>query len=341
MSGAASVKRRRGVVWWVSMTALGLLAFLVVLLVLLRIMAALRETATIEMLAPARGRHVETGDGRIYVQDEGPRSGVPVVLIHGTAAWSEFWRGTTDHLTGAGFRVIALDLPPFGFSDRSPVGAYTRIDQARRINAVIEALGVERPILVGHSFGAGATIETVMRYPARTRGLVLVAAALGLPEASDPPPTPPARLLRFLSMPVLPEVLIAATATNEWATRWLLSTMLARKAAATPELADVLRFPMYREGTTADFVVWARYFVTPDIDAVSMSPERFSAIRTPTQIIWGDQDTVTPLVQGERLKSLIPGARLERMSGVGHIPQIEDPTVFRPLLVRLLKELSR
>ena len=79
---------------------------------------------------------------------------MPVVLIHGTAAWSELWRATIDALAAAGFHVIALDLPPFGFSDRP--GDYTRERQAARIDGVLDQLGVAPAIIVGHSFGAGA-----------------------------------------------------------------------------------------------------------------------------------------------------------------------------------------
>ncbi|MGH6814248.1 MAG: alpha/beta fold hydrolase, partial [Hyphomicrobiaceae bacterium] len=191
-----------------------LLAVVVLILGGFRIAAAVREVDTAEALAPRQGRFVETPGGRVFLQDNGPRDGIPVVLIHGTAAWSEFWRGTIDHLTAQGYRTIAIDLPPFGFSDRSPQGAYARADQAQRIVAVLDALKIERALFVGHSFGAGATVETVMRHQDRVRGLVLVAAALGLPEANAPPAQPSGLLMTFLDLPVLPEMLVSATATN-------------------------------------------------------------------------------------------------------------------------------
>jgi pimeloyl-ACP methyl ester carboxylesterase len=97
---------------------------------------------------------VPTGSGGVFVQEKGPANGVPVVLFHGTAAWSELWRRTTDRLASAGFRVIALDLPPFGFSDRP--GSYTRQDQAARVSDVLRQMQIGPVIIVGHSFGAGA-----------------------------------------------------------------------------------------------------------------------------------------------------------------------------------------
>jgi pimeloyl-ACP methyl ester carboxylesterase len=324
---------------WLARSLLALVALCVLTLGGFRLAAALRETATVEQLAPRNGQFITTPDGRLFLQDVGPRDGVPVVLIHGTAAWSEFWRGTMDHLTGQGYRVIAVDLPPFGFSDRASASAYTRAHQARRLAAALDALAIDRAIFVGHSFGAGATVELVMRFPERVRGLVLVAGALGLPDAGQPITDPPAWLLAALDLPILPAVVVAATATNPLLTERLLGTMVARKEAATPALADILRRPMTRVGTTPDFARWVKAFLTPDRTAWSMQPEAYGRIAAPTRLIWGDLDTLTPLPQGERLASLIPAAKLELMRGVGHIPQIEDPAAFRPLLVKLLGEL--
>src|SRR6266436_4587698 len=171
---------------WSAKTLLVLLALVMLAIASLRMAASMRETGTRAELAPPTGHLVPTGSGGVFVQEKGPADGVPVVLFHGTAAWSELWRRTVDALAAAGFHVIALDLPPFGFSDRP--GTYTRQDQAARVNDVLSRLQATPAIIVGHSFGAGAATELVMRYPARARALVLVDAALALTsEPSDPP----------------------------------------------------------------------------------------------------------------------------------------------------------
>src|SRR5690349_19782402 len=100
-----------------------LLLLMITAVAAFRMAAAARETATRDELAPASGRLIQTNSGRIFVQEKGPRDGIPVALIHGTAAWSELWRATIDKLAAAGFHVIAFDLPPFNFSDRP--GDYT------------------------------------------------------------------------------------------------------------------------------------------------------------------------------------------------------------------------
>ena len=112
------------------------------------------------------------------MQEQGPPDGIPVVLFHGTAAWSELWRHTTQR-AGRG-RLSRHRARPAAvrFSDRP--GNYTRQDQAARINDVLSQLKAAPAIIVGHSFGAGAATELAMRYPERARALVLVDAALGL-----------------------------------------------------------------------------------------------------------------------------------------------------------------
>jgi pimeloyl-ACP methyl ester carboxylesterase len=141
---------------WSGNTLLALLLLLALVIFAFRMAASIRETHTRAELAPPLGHLVPTSSGGVFVQENGSADGIPVVLFH----------------------VIALDLPPFGFSDRP--GSYTRQDQAARINDVLVNLKAGPAIIVGHSFGAGAATELVMRYPDRARALVLVDAALGL-----------------------------------------------------------------------------------------------------------------------------------------------------------------
>jgi pimeloyl-ACP methyl ester carboxylesterase len=331
---------RRSIWRYLGLLLAGLIGIIVITLVGFRIAAALRETELPTVQAPETGQFVTTRAGQVFLQDSGPRDGIPVVLIHGTAAWSEFWRGTTDDLTASKYRVIAIDVPPFGFSDRSPTADYSRATQAERIVGVLDALSIDRAIFVGHSFGAGATVETVLTHPARVRGLVLVAAALGLQQPGVIPSEPPPALMALLNTPILSELLVSATATNPLLSRQLLAMMVARKDAATPELADILRRPMRRADTTRDFARWLKAFLTPDSGAKSMNPQAFATIKANTRLIWGDLDTLTPPAQGERLTSLIPGSKLSWLKGVGHIPQIEDAARFRPLLRQLLDEVK-
>ena len=211
-------------------------------------------------LAPSTGHLVPTNSGGVFVQEKGPADGVAVVLIHGSVAWSEFWRRTIDTLAAAGFRVIALDIPPFGFSERP--GGYTRRDQAARVNDVLRQMRIGAAIIVGHSFGAGAATEFVMRYPERARGLVLVDAALGLTA----PPSDPPSLLR---PKWVREILVSLTITNPLATRTLLESLIEKKQRALPEYIEILWKPWLLRDSTPDFADWAQGFLGSENNALS------------------------------------------------------------------------
>src|SRR5690606_27517041 len=107
-------------------------------------------------------------------------------------------------------RVIALDLPPFGYSDRPADGLYGRAPLSGLIVSFAEALDLERYTLVGHSFGGGATIEAAMRKPERVKALVLLDVALGLqaePGGGD-------GMRKLLSFSPLRSALASATFAN-------------------------------------------------------------------------------------------------------------------------------
>lgn len=315
---------------WSVRILLILLLLVVAALAGFRLAAAFRETGTREALAPAAGRLVQTSSGGVFIQQKGPADGIPVVLFHGTAAWSELWWRTSDALAAGGFHVIALDLPPFGFSDRP--GTYTRADQAARVNDVLGALKAAPAIIVGHSFGAGAATELVMRYPDRARGLVLVDAALGL---TAPPSDPPA----LVKPKWIRELLVSSTITNPLATKTLLQSLIAKKERALPEYVEILQRPTHRAGSTSDIADWLHYFLGSDRSALSADRAAYARMKMPVTILWGDKDTVTPLEQANDLKRLLPLATLNVLPGLGHIPQIEDPAAFNDTLLKALGKL--
>jgi pimeloyl-ACP methyl ester carboxylesterase len=310
---------------------------LIVLLVLavgaiaaFRLAASLRETAMRSELAPSTGHLVPTNSGSVFVQEKGAADGVPVVLFHGTAAWSELWRRSIDALASAGFHVIALDLPPFGFSDRP--GGYTRQQQAARVDDVLIALHAVPAIIVGHSFGAGAANELAMRYPERARALVLVDAALGLTAAPSDPPA-------LLAPQWIREVLVSLTVTNPMATRTLLASLIAKKERALPEYVEILQRPLTQRGSTAAIADWLYYFAGSDRNADSAGRSNYARLKLPVAMLWGDQDEVTPLAQARDLQTLLPQASLTLLPALGHIPQIEDPDAFNGALLKALEKL--
>lgn len=320
-----------------------LAALMIVLLVVWTggsvIAAAVREHGA-QPLPPAEGRLITTPDGAIFAQIRGPAQGQPVVLMHGTAAWSGFWSEMASRLAQDGYRAIAVDLPPFGFSDRSARGAYSRTDQARRLAAMLRNLNLQNVIIVGHSFGAGATVETVMREPSLFKGMVLVDGALALPPDGQGHADDPALLRWALQQQSIAEIIVASVMTNPLLLKPLLASFLHSKDAATDAQADILEYPYARSGTTKAYAQWLPSLLLADREAASANPTNYAAIKAPTYIIWGDRDTVTPLEQGQRLKRLIPHSELNVLEGVGHIPHIEAPEGFYDVLSRNLKAIA-
>lgn len=331
---------RRLVRWLLRLVVLVVIVTLVVPAACVAL-AARRERDHAAVAAPKTGRFVTAGDMQMFVQEAGPLNGPLVVLMHGTGAWSETWRATLDALAANGWRAMAIDLPPFGYSERPRGGRYAKADQGARIVGLLETLGVSSAILVGHSFGGGPTVEAALQAPARVRGLVLVDAALGIVDEGAPEAKPPALVRTALGVAPVRTSLVAAFLTNPWFTRRLLQGFVADPAVATDARVAVYQRPLSVWGTTAAVATWLPELVAPPAPSRSESPAAYRELGMPVVAIWGDRDTVTPLAQGERLVALVPHGKLEVITGVAHIPQIENPDELNARLVRVLAPLRR
>jgi pimeloyl-ACP methyl ester carboxylesterase len=117
------------------------------------------------------------GDGiRLHARDWGG-SGQAVVLLHGLASNARIWDGVAPRLTGAGLRVVALDQRGHGASDQ-PATGYDFGTLVRDLDAALADLGLERPLLVGHSWGANVALQRAADRPGTLAGLALVDGAL-------------------------------------------------------------------------------------------------------------------------------------------------------------------
>jgi pimeloyl-ACP methyl ester carboxylesterase len=113
------------------------------------------------------------GDGvSLHARDWGG-DGTPVVLLHGLASNARIWDGVAQRLAGAGMRVIALDQRGHGESEQ-PAGGYDFATVCRDLAAALDALGLRRPVLVGHSWGANVALQYAAERAEAVAGLVLV-----------------------------------------------------------------------------------------------------------------------------------------------------------------------
>ncbi len=302
-----------------------------------------RETQAADQLSAGTGRWIAVADADLYVQEWG-RPGDPVVLLtHGTGAWSGSWFALPGALAEGGWRVVAVDLPPFGLTKTRGADAafdYTRVAQARRLLELIEQLGAPLT-LVGHSFGAGPALEAALRGGNQVRQLVLVDPALGLGPNGEPARCDAGGEGVLLSHRPIRTSLVSATATWPGLTAFMLRQFVHRTEVVTEQLVPAYQIPFQRAGFSARLGDWAASFVRASCEpALSHEPERlkrWASGGTPIDLIWGESDTVTPLAQGRALQRWMPGTPLTTLRDVGHIPHIENPPAFATVLLDVMR----
>ncbi|MEL7257311.1 MAG: alpha/beta hydrolase [Pseudomonadota bacterium] len=307
---------------WITKSLFWLGVAALVVLFVARGAAFLRESEARADILPSEGRLVETSEGAIFVWEEGPEDAPMLLFAHGTAAWSGLWAPVLKDMGAEGWRAVAFDMPPFGFSDHADDGNYSRTRQAERVRALVKALGT-KPILVAHSVGAAPGVEAVMQDPSAFTALIVVDGALGLGSHDS------GKTLPFpLGVKVARDAATALTMTNPMLTRTLLRGLIHVKEAASDEVVAVLTQPLVRKGTTSAYSDWLPSLLVPPQDALSTREENYAALTLPVVYMWGEEDTVTPVEQAFELNAATPGSELVLMPDLGHIPQIEDSDAF-------------
>lgn len=256
--------------------------------------------------------------------------GPVLLLIHGMAGTCENWRGVIEPLARH-YTVIAPDLPGHGLSAGGP-GDYSLGNLASGLRDLLLVLGHERATLVGHSLGGGIAMQFSYQFPEMVERLVLVSSGgLGL-EVSP--------VLRAAALPGA-ELFIAATATAGQKIGGAIGRGLSRvgmKPAA--DVAEVAR----GYGSLAEphrrkaFLATLRSVVGTEGQRVSAVDRFYLAEAVPVLIVWGARDPIIPASHGEDAHRALPGSKLEIFDGVGHMPQIEQPSRFITVLEDFLAE---
>ena len=260
----------------------------------------------------APSRLLAVGDGRqVHVRDEGPRD-APIVLLHGSNADLHTWQAWTDALS-ADYRVVRFDQRGHGLTGPAADADYSIEAFAGDIDAVVDALGVERFVLAGNSMGGAIAMQYAIASPERLDGLVLVDAS-GAPIERNADGN---IAFKLAAMPgvgsvmsqVLPRSLVERS----------LSQSVSNQKIVTGEAVDryweLARYPGNRDATRARFS-------TP---RSAFSAEQVAQTDVPTLVMWGEEDKLIPYEAAGWYMDHLPDATLAAYPGIGHLPMEEAP----------------
>ncbi len=263
----------------------------------------------------------------VHLRDEGRRDEpAPLVLLHGTSASLHTWDGWVEALAGER-RVVRVDLPGFGLTGPAPDGDYRIERYVGFVTSLLDALGIERCVLAGNSFGGWIAWETAVAAPDRVAALILVDSA-GYPLESQSVPIG-FRIARIPLLNRLMEVTLPRSVVES-----SLRNTYGDPSRVTPELVDRYYELTLRDGNRAALAL--RFAGGRHSDRVDRLPE----LQLPTLVLWGGRDRLIPPDAGERFHRDIPGSRLVVFPELGHVPHEEDPATTVAAVRRFLTEIE-
>jgi pimeloyl-ACP methyl ester carboxylesterase len=237
-----------------------------------------------------------------------------IVCLHGLGGTKASFLPTVSALAER-YRVVALDLPGFGESDK-PIGApYDAPWFARSAFAAMDALGIERAHVAGNSMGGRVAIETGLMDPDRTGGLLLLSPALAWLRAR--PWAPVLRALR----PELGLIQPAPRPVVEAMVRRLVPAANGGWTAAGVD--EFLRAYLSRSGRAA-FYAAARNIYLDEPHGEHGFWTRLESLQCESLFVWGRKDTLVPIGFMKHVEKALPKARHVELS-CGHVPQVERP----------------
>jgi 2-hydroxymuconate-semialdehyde hydrolase len=272
-----------------------LLAALVAVAAVGPIGIALREGADGKALpSTVRGRLIQVGGHRVHIVDQG--SGAPLLLVHGFGASTFDYEESVLEALARSHRVIAVDLYGFGWSERNGDFAYGLPLWADQLAGVLDALGLDRASVAGHSMGGAAAAVFAARHPSRIDKLIL-ADALYPQEDSEIPLT-----FRALRTPVIGELGLGLVGD------------LSPPGASPANRAHIRAFTSIT-GTRRAWLGWVR-----DREKRAQLRAAYEKIAAPALVLHGTADAFVTLATMQRAAQSIRGARIVPLAGGTHFP---------------------
>ncbi|WP_037044848.1 alpha/beta fold hydrolase [Pseudonocardia halophobica] len=267
-------------------------------------------------------RYIGIGGALAFVEEHGAGgqdgAGTPVLCLHTAGQSGVQWRHVAPALAARGFRVVVPDLPGHGRSEPAPGGPVTDLgDYAAWCLELIDALGLERPYVVGCSIGGKITLDLAARASDRLAGVVAMAANAWTGG------TPSERGLRRE---------LADVAAPSRTDRTHLGTLAVVGRSVPAERAELIATMHRREDpavSNSDLIGWT----THDLR------ERLGGVSCPAHLVVGADDLWVPAAGTAAAAALIPGARCTVLDGIGHYP-MEEIEGFDGVLAGWLAELG-
>ena len=250
----------------------------------------------------------------VHVVEDGSRTAPSMLLIHGTAASLAWWDPVIPALTQQQ-HVVRVDLPGHGHS--APVRSYAVVDQAHRVSDVLDELGVDSVIAVGHSSGGCVATSLAEQRPDIVHAVALINSG----------PTPDAlatqaRINRLVSAPLLGRLIWTLRSDNS--IRKGLSTAFTRPVDIPDHIVNAVRNMTYQAFTTARESL--AYI------AQRALPTRLASLNTRLLVIFGAEDRRWQSSSAHAYNA-VPDARVELLPGIGHTPMYEDAQITTELLL--------
>jgi haloalkane dehalogenase len=267
---------------------------------------------------PFRRSLVDVGGGvRMHVMEQG--AGMPVVMVHGNPSWGYLWRKVARALDGEPLRVVIPDLVGMGLSDKPRDPSLHTIEQhARWLGALVDALGLDRFILVGQDWGGPIGLRVLADRPARAAGIVLGNTVIGPPR----PGFRPTLFHRLARLPLVSDGLFRLGFPEN-----VMALAQGDRRSISGEVARAYRWPLRRFADRVAPLALARMVpdgpAHPSIAALARCLAFIDGFAGPIAIVWGDRDPILGSVR-RFIERRLPQATVTR-TAAGHFLQEEVP----------------
>ena len=260
----------------------------------------------------AASAFVDVMQMQVHYRDEGNKNdSLPLVLIHGTGASLHTWEESVKLLTDS-FRVITLDLPAYGLTGPNPKRIYSQEFYVQFIDEFLKRIHVNKCIIGGNSLGGAIAWNYTYEHPSKVEKLILIDAA-GYPMISESKPI----AFTLALIPVLKHMLNYITPC--FLAKRSVMNVYDDPSKVTEKVVDRYFDLILREGNRQAFVDRMNFSTYPD------HLIRLRTIKTPTLIVWGENDKLIPIENAQKFHADLPNDTLVVLEKTGHVPMEENP----------------